>query len=163
VGPGPGDGLDDALQQLDRDTPAELAGAAARLEHRTRPAPPAPAGNRRPGAPGRFFRTVAERKGAPGPGHRGPAPPPPPPRPPPPTPPPPPPPPPPAARQERKPPAPKQRGAPPPRARPPPLPPPPPPPLSAAAPRPASEAIHGFEKKGARLALSVTFSSRTAG
>jgi hypothetical protein len=38
-------GLDDALQQLDRDAPADLADAAARLEGRMRPALPAPAEN----------------------------------------------------------------------------------------------------------------------
>jgi hypothetical protein len=35
-------GLNDALEQLDRDAPADLTEAAARLESRTRPALPAP-------------------------------------------------------------------------------------------------------------------------
>jgi hypothetical protein len=40
-------GLNDALEQLDRDAPADLGDAAARLEGRMRPALPAPAGNGR--------------------------------------------------------------------------------------------------------------------
>jgi hypothetical protein len=42
------DGLDDALQQLDRDAPADLAEAAARLESRSCPALPAPEVNGTP-------------------------------------------------------------------------------------------------------------------
>jgi hypothetical protein len=38
-------GLNDALEQIDGDAPADLADAAARLENRMRPALPAPAEN----------------------------------------------------------------------------------------------------------------------
>jgi hypothetical protein len=38
-------GLNDALEQIDRDAPADLAEAAASLENRMRPALPAPGEN----------------------------------------------------------------------------------------------------------------------